>query len=60
MSEANAKLPTGTLRDYGLGVNFAIFFSNSLILYKSTTNHCMYTTSRAFIWIPNDKLDENL
>ena len=25
MFEANAKLPTGTLRDYGLGVFFAIF-----------------------------------
>ena len=25
MFEANAKLPTGTIRDYGLGVFFAIF-----------------------------------
>ena len=25
MFEANAKLPTGNLRDYGLGVFFAIF-----------------------------------
>ena len=25
MFEANAKLPTGTLRDYGLGVFFDIF-----------------------------------
>ena len=25
MFEANAKLPTGILRDYGLGVFFAIF-----------------------------------
>ena len=25
MFQANAKLPTGTLRDYGIGVFFAIF-----------------------------------
>ena len=28
MFEANAKLPTGALRDYGLGVFFAIFPKN--------------------------------
>jgi len=26
--EANAELPTGILKDYGLGINFAIFPKN--------------------------------
>jgi len=25
MFEANAELPAGTLKDYGLGINFAMF-----------------------------------
>ena len=36
------------------------YFSNSLIIHKTTTNHCLYTTSRARVWIPNEKLDETL
>ena len=31
-----------------------ISFSNSLFI-KLTTNHYMYTTSRACVWIPNEK-----
>jgi len=28
MFQANAELPTGILKDYGLGINFAIFPKN--------------------------------
>lgn len=35
-------------------------FSNSLIFTRSTTNHKMYTTSRACVGIPNEKQYTNL
>jgi len=36
MFQANAELPTGILKDYGLGINFAIFPKTELNLSTYT------------------------
>ena len=46
MFEANAKLRTGILRDYGIGVFFAIF-PKSLSYSKFIHQHCSSQTRKA-------------